>query len=173
MAYTMVSLTDLSDEQIGKMFRTSESNDNVSIPKRIILELYTEMLEYQQFNRTYTLEEITTGVQTAIEYKYSQKMLSCFNEANDFMDAVGLKSAESHELYLEKSHDIESLRKRKDEMMYYLPDTILSLSMYLCTHENSSGAVKFSNLPKMVDDVYVDTVKTFGGDFKPNTRIPV
>ena len=173
MAYTMVSLTDLSDEQIGKMFRTSESNGNVSIPKIIILELYTKMVEYQQSNPIYTLEEITNGVKTAIESKYAQKMLSYFTEADNLRNDVGPESEALPELFLEKSHEIDSFRIRKDEIMRYLPDAILSLSLYLCTHENSGGAVKFSNLPIMVNDIYRKTVETFGGGFKGKISIPV
>ena len=169
----MVSLTDLSDEQIENMFRTSMSNGNHSIPKIIILELYNEMLRYQQSNSAYTIEEITNGVQTAIESKYAQKMLSCFNDADDLMKTIGAKNEESYELFLEKSHEIESFRKRKDEIIYYLPDTILSLSMYLCTHENSDGVVILSNLPTLLKDIYRETIRTLGDGFKNKISIPV
>ncbi|NOR85491.1 hypothetical protein GQ473_05225 [archaeon] len=169
----MVSLTELSDVQIEKMFRTSMSNGNHSIPKIIILELYNEMLRYQQSNSAYTIEEITTGVQTAIESKYVQKMLSCFTEADDLMKTIGAKNEESYELFLEKSHEIESFRKRKNEIMHYLPDTILSLSMYLCAGENSGGVVKFSTLPIMIKDIYRKTITTLGDGFKDKTSIPV
>ncbi len=148
----MVSLNELSNEQIALLFSTKADN-SISIPKNVLIEVYNEMVLYQQHNAKYTIDEMTRNVQKAIESKYAQEILNSFHDANE----VGIENPELINQYL---FEVDSLMNRKNEIETYLPDAVCSLSMYLCIHTMNNGEFTLQELSLIPNDFYPLTIKT-------------
>ena len=147
----MSSLNDLSDEKIALLFPTKADRD-ISIPKNILVEVYNEMVLYQQHKAEYTIDEMTRSVQKAIDSKYAQKILNCFHGA----DKTGIENPEIINQYLST---IDSLMNKKNEIDTYLHDSIYSLAMYLCAHTTNNGKFTLQELSLKPNDFYPSTIR--------------